>query len=120
MHRPTWRGSAATARSPGLLSSGALRLEPDYRLAQLLVRLVEIGLRLPPVAGAVDRPSTLGEVERPYSRARSSAPAPWARSSPGAPHREEGCRPANRGLALGLMTGIHATRAARRRGRRSE
>src|SRR4051794_18965057 len=32
-----------------------------------------------------------------------------AGSSPGAPHREEGCRPANRGLALGLMTGPHAT-----------
>src|SRR6478672_8700404 len=48
-----------------------------------------------------------------------AAPCGGARSSPGAPHREEGCRPANRGLALGLMTGIHRTRARRGDERRS-
>jgi hypothetical protein len=40
----------------------ALRLAPDYRLAQLLARLVEIGLRLPPVTGETERPGALGEV----------------------------------------------------------
>ena len=40
----------------------ALRLAPDYRLAQLLVQLVEVGLRLPPVTARPERPSTLGEV----------------------------------------------------------
>ncbi len=40
----------------------ALRLVPDYRLAQLLVRLVEIGLRLPPVTAQAEGPGTLGEV----------------------------------------------------------
>ena len=40
----------------------ALRLAPDYRLAQLLVQLVEVGLRLPPVTVRPERPSTLGEV----------------------------------------------------------
>ncbi len=40
----------------------ALRLSPDYRLAQLLVQLVQVGLRLPPVASRAERPSTLGEV----------------------------------------------------------
>ncbi len=40
----------------------ALRLVPDYRLARLLGRLVEIGLRLPPVTGEADRRGALGEV----------------------------------------------------------
>ena len=40
----------------------ALRLAPDYRLAQLLARLVEIGLRLPPVTREAERPEALGEV----------------------------------------------------------
>jgi len=40
----------------------ALRLAPDYRLAQLLVRLVEVGLRLPQVTGEAGHPGALGEV----------------------------------------------------------
>ncbi len=40
----------------------ALRLAPDYRLAQLLVQLVEVGLRLPPVTAGAEPPRTLGEV----------------------------------------------------------
>ncbi|HYN68518.1 MAG TPA: DUF4192 family protein, partial [Ornithinibacter sp.] len=40
----------------------AVRLAPDYRLARLLERLVDLGLRLPPVAGPGKRPGTLGRV----------------------------------------------------------
>ena len=40
----------------------ALRLSPDYRLAQLLVQLVEVGLRLPPVTGEPGGQASLGEV----------------------------------------------------------
>jgi hypothetical protein len=40
----------------------ALRLAPDYRLAQLLGRLVEVGLRLPQVTGEAGHPDALGEV----------------------------------------------------------
>ncbi|MFL6175560.1 MAG: DUF4192 domain-containing protein [Ornithinibacter sp.] len=39
----------------------ALRLAPEYRLAQLLVQLVDIGLRLPSVTAQADRSGTLGE-----------------------------------------------------------
>ena len=89
----------------------ALRLEPDYRLAQLLVRLVEIGLRLPPVAGAVDRPSTLGEVERPSTLGEvGSAPAPWARSA------DVGSSPAGVGAGGHLTVTRNACRAGVRRG----
>jgi hypothetical protein len=40
----------------------ALRLAPDYRLAQLLEHLVEKGLRLPPVTGRGRAPGSLGQV----------------------------------------------------------
>lgn len=39
----------------------AVRLAPDYRLAQLLEQLIEAGLRLPTRAGVAPRPGTLGE-----------------------------------------------------------
>ena len=39
----------------------ALRLAPDYRLAQLLERLIEAGLRLPPVSGAGQPAGGLGQ-----------------------------------------------------------
>ncbi len=38
----------------------AVRLVPDYRLARLLERLVDLGLRLPPVAGRERGPGALG------------------------------------------------------------
>jgi len=40
----------------------ALRLVPGYRLAQLLERLVEIGLRLPQVTGEAGHAGTMDEV----------------------------------------------------------
>ena len=40
----------------------AVRLAPDYRLARLLERLVDAGLRLPPVASPRRRPDRLGQV----------------------------------------------------------
>ena len=55
--RRTWPGSAATVRSPGRPSSGPLRLAPGYRLARLLERLVDNGLRLPPVSRGAGRPT---------------------------------------------------------------
>lgn len=38
----------------------AVRLAPDYRLARLLERLVDLGLRLPPVTARGRRPGALG------------------------------------------------------------
>ena len=53
----------------------ALRLAPDYRLAQLLERLIETGLRLPPVSGAGRR---RGAWDRPAdASARHSERLPW-------------------------------------------
>ena len=40
----------------------AVRLVPDYRLARLLERLIDLGLRLPPVTGQERGPGTLGRV----------------------------------------------------------
>ena len=40
----------------------AVRLVPDYRLARLLERLVDLGLRLPPVTGQERGPGALGRV----------------------------------------------------------
>ena len=40
----------------------ALRLAPDYRLAQLLEALIDAGMRLPSVGGSVPSASSLGEV----------------------------------------------------------
>ena len=39
----------------------ALRLAPDYHLAQLLQRLIDLGLRLPAVGGRAVQPGVLGE-----------------------------------------------------------
>ena len=39
----------------------AVRLAPDYRLARLLERLVDTGLRLPPVTGQGRHAGTLGQ-----------------------------------------------------------
>ena len=40
----------------------AVRLVPDYRLARLLERLIDLGLRLPPVTGRERGPGALGRV----------------------------------------------------------
>ena len=40
----------------------AVRLVPDYRLARLLERLIDLGLRLPPVTGQERGPGALGRV----------------------------------------------------------
>jgi hypothetical protein len=40
----------------------ALRLQPGYRLAELLEHLIDVGLRLPPVTATARRTGTLGQV----------------------------------------------------------
>ena len=54
----------------------ALRLAPDYRLAQLLERLVETGLRLPPVEPAAGQSRRAAPRDRPADAVCSALGTP--------------------------------------------
>ena len=90
--RRTSPGSVATAPSHGRRSTAPLRLVPDYRLALLLERLVDTGLRLPRPArpGATTRGGRAGPSDdeaRWGRRAGCVGTGPSARSAP----RVAGC-----------------------------